>query len=291
MPSLPPALKPSMIRPRAGQRNSGEAGDASASAVFVAPAFGSALTTGVSSVGGLLTGRLRRLGLGDDGLRRVFLRLLLRGLFLGLRPLHLGRVGLGIGREFLDLLLAALDRAVGDLPARGAMGALVGLGDSPAGARIVDRHDHPHAALDLGSAGQAVGAEERRSGDAVPARERIEGLALRDDDRRASDGSPADRRTADRLRLRRRRGQRPAGDGLRRRKRRGGHFIGRRAPGGRCRGLLRVEGIGEAAVGKATDVARAAGKPDESKASQRKTRKRTSADKRKAITHLFEPTT
>src|SRR5579871_1021257 len=56
IPSLPPDLKPSMIRPRAGQRNSGDEPDASAcSAVAGAlalAAFGSTLPVGVSSTAG-----------------------------------------------------------------------------------------------------------------------------------------------------------------------------------------------------------------------------------------------
>src|SRR5271166_5482364 len=56
MPSLPPALKPSMIRPRAGQRNSGVEPDASASSAVMgalAPAaLGSTLPVGVASMPG-----------------------------------------------------------------------------------------------------------------------------------------------------------------------------------------------------------------------------------------------
>src|SRR5271166_3438772 len=58
MPSLPPALKPSMIRPRAGQRNSGVEPDASASSAVtgaLAPAaLGSTLPVGVASIPGFL---------------------------------------------------------------------------------------------------------------------------------------------------------------------------------------------------------------------------------------------
>ena len=58
MPSLPPALKPWMMRPRAGQRNSGLDPEASASAevtgALAAAAFGSTLPVGVSSTPGFL---------------------------------------------------------------------------------------------------------------------------------------------------------------------------------------------------------------------------------------------
>src|SRR5271166_4865 len=57
MPSLPPDLKPSMMRPRAGQRNSGVAPDASAwAAVAGSFALGSTLPVGVSSIAGFLPG-------------------------------------------------------------------------------------------------------------------------------------------------------------------------------------------------------------------------------------------
>src|SRR5271165_5632262 len=57
MPSLPPDLKPSMMRPRAGQRNSGVAPDASAwAAVTGSFALGSTLPVGVSSIAGFLPG-------------------------------------------------------------------------------------------------------------------------------------------------------------------------------------------------------------------------------------------
>ena len=58
MPSLPPLLKPWMMRPRAGQRNSGVEPEASASAAvvggFALAAFGSTLPVGVLSMPGFL---------------------------------------------------------------------------------------------------------------------------------------------------------------------------------------------------------------------------------------------
>ena len=254
IPSLPPVLKPSMIRPRAGQRNSGVEPEASAwSAVagsFALAAFGSTLPVGVLSMPVFLPCRRGGgLRLGDDGLRRRRTRpcplrpcpssfgdLLVR-LVRTLSPLFSAAFAFSLGLV-LDLLRlrhrpsfeATSERF---LPSRSRGRLPGGVRDGAAAAGAVDRNHDMHAALDLRRARQPVGASgaprrARRSG-ATACRACRSG----DHDRRSAARRPSGRRTADRLR-----GgavaagsgrQRRAGDGRRRRERRGRDML-RQAP-------------------------------------------------------------
>ncbi len=138
-----------------------------------------------------------------------------------------------------------------------------------------------HAALDVGGVRKAVGAKQRGGGNPVAARQRVQGFALGDDDRRAAGSGPSGRGAGHRL-LRRGRG---GGDALRR-QRRGGDLAGRRGSSRRGVRRFRVEGIGErTGAVEPGAVDGASGEPEKRQASQRETREGASIEKRNAITH------
>ena len=151
MPSLPPALNPWMMRPRAGQRNSGSTPAASA----FAPVSGTLVAVGAGfevagrrlvDHGVLRLRRLGRFGIGDRAARVV----------LGCRTSALPRgrlVGLGeVLLFFLLLRLGGLCRfGVGDVP--GALARFLRFRTRHAVAvGVIDGHDDAHPALDLGAA-------------------------------------------------------------------------------------------------------------------------------------------
>ena len=237
MPSLPPALNPWMMRPRAGQRNSGSVPAASACAPvsggLVCAAPDSRLPVGVLSIAGFLastpwTAQPWRPPRPCASFEADFSASLDLSALATAFSFSLSFACLATGRP----RRRRLPRAFSPPSPSGARdGAAVG---------VIDGHDDVHAAPDLGGAGKAVGGEKRGGGHAVAARERVEGLAVGDDDRRAAGGGPARGRAADRLGPRERSAARRRGRGgraLRQRRRR------HAATSARRRGALLANGL------------------------------------------------
>ena len=108
---------------------------------------------------------------------------------------------------------------------------------------MIDGHQKARPDLILSGAGEPVGGEKRRGWNAVASGNRVQRLAIGDDDRRAAGGGPTRGRSTNRLRLRERRGVRPDAAGA-------PCASGARRHPGRRRGVGRVarEWIGERAV-------------------------------------------
>src|SRR5271165_5255393 len=218
IPSLPPALKPWMMRPRAGQRNSGLDPDASACAEvtdsLAVAAFGSTWPVGVSSTAGFLDAVVlwtsvfgesalatvagwvfgAGSGLTSAVFSSVFAVLVfsaaLSSAFAFFSSAFLSATFFafaGVSRSSASATSSARFFALA--PSASVLGRRSGRHSAPPGA--VNRHDDPHPVLDFGRAGKAVCAEQGGRGHAVATRQRIEGLALGDHDRRAADRAPS----------------------------------------------------------------------------------------------------
>ena len=262
------------MRPRAGQRNSGS------------------VARGVGLRAGQRDLCLRRARFEVAGRRLVDRELLsfptawparprrprrLRVLGRGLLRLPGGFLGLGASFSFSSFPCpsSGLGRlGVGDVLARFLRLLLLGAGDGVA-VGVIDGHHDAHPALHLRGAGKAVGGEKRGGGHAVAARNRVQCLAIGDDDRRAAGGCPAHGRAADRLRPRERSGARPERCGRRLRQRRRRHPGRRRA----ASAALLANGLenGLSLWAEAGDVGRTSRQQKKAKPGQRKTRKRASS--------------
>ena len=230
--------------------------------------------------------RLARFGIGDCRalnalgcrLRRVSGGLLGFGDGLVLR-LRLG----GFRRPSVGNVVGVLFLRLGRLSARDGVAV-----------RVIDGHDDVGARRYLRGVREAIGLQQRGGRNAVTGRERIQRLALGDDDRRAADRGPPDRRTADGLR-RGAGGLCPAattGSWLPGRRDGESASLPRRARVGAASARLARKWIGErsAALGEACDVGRTARKQKKARPSQRETRESASFYTSNAITHWLSPT-